>query len=177
MVRRIFLASMFVLLASCTQDFTIDPVPDTPTTLSTDLSDAATHVTTDARGNAYVLGYRNKDVNADVNSGGVTPPAELFVSRIDVSGALEWLTVLESGGVDKSSLLGVVSTDAVIYALTQKEQKQPLYLHKLEPTVPCSGQKSSLKHPAPRAAFPPPPTDGFICSTVWPQEPTPTRGT
>lgn len=39
-----------------------------PTTMSTDLTDAASDIAADAQGNAYVLGYRNQDVNRDVNS-------------------------------------------------------------------------------------------------------------
>lgn len=129
MVRRILLSSALVLLASCAQN--PDSVPDTPTTISTDFADAATHITTDARGNAYVLGYRNKRVNTGGNSGGAATPADLFVSRFDPSGTVRWLTVLGNDGVDESSLRGFTTTSAAVYALTQNELGGPLHLHNL----------------------------------------------
>lgn len=129
MVRRLLLSSALVLLASCAQDS--DPVPDTPTTVSTDFADAATHITTDARGDAYVLGYRNKHVDTGVNSSGAATPADLFVSRFDPSGTVRWLTVLRSDGVDESSLRGLATTSAAVYALTQNGMGGPLHLHNL----------------------------------------------
>lgn len=140
MIRRIFLSfallsSALVLLASCAQPM-VDRAPQVPT-LSTDLGDAATHVATDAWGNAYVLGYRNRP-------GSVYPETPrssgLYLSRFDKTGELTWFTDLnqgESTATDRTpETYGVEATETGIYALTQQDTdagRSPLYLHKLTP--------------------------------------------
>lgn len=140
MIRRILLSfallsSALVPLASCAQP-TIDPAPQVPT-LSTALGDAATHVATDAWGNAYVLGYRNRSDSVYPE----TPrSSELYLSRFDRAGELAWFTGLnqgESTATDRTAeTYSVEATATGTYALTQQETdagRSPLYLHKLTP--------------------------------------------
>lgn len=143
------------LLASCSQNPVVDPTPQLPkpSTLSTDLNDAATHITTDAQGNAYIVGYRNLAVNTDVNSGGADLSAETFVGQFSTGGVLNWLTVLGTVQLDELRYTsGIITTDAAVYALTQaaldkndgKNRSRSTYINS-SLTVRFFGQKSSLK--------------------------------
>lgn len=139
MVRRIFLSSALVLLASCTQ--TPEPGADgsdaaltVPATLSTNFDDAAHAVTADAQGNAYVLGYRHYDGN--FRTGKVEHPAELFVSQLSPKGTLNWLTNLPSSIVTNDLnvpgiVLELAATDVAVYALTHADTDL-IQLHRLE---------------------------------------------
>ena len=135
MIRRILLSTL-ALLTACAQP-TADPAPRP--SLSTDLGDAATHVTTDALGNAYVLGYRNRP---DLLYPETPRTSQLYLSRFDRAGALRWLTDLNQKDAtateNSSETYGVAVTETGIYALTQQDSdadvgQGPVYLHKLTP--------------------------------------------
>lgn len=126
-----------LLLASCAQSPVVEqpePTPAVPTFMSTEFSDRATRVITAEDGGAYVLGYRH-EMPEDAGE------TELFASRFDAAGKLQWLTVLPGDGLPESTpnlaLSGAfVGGNLYISTLTQSSssvEAKPLTLHKLEP--------------------------------------------
>lgn len=128
MIRRIFLPFTLALLASCAQNPLVDPVLDTPTTISTELADGATQVATGTDGSVYVLGYRNGAESVD-------PPgytSEFYVSHFDTAGRLVWLTLIPGKGLQGDNLRGLVVAKNAVYALLQSDAGASAHVHKLQ---------------------------------------------
>jgi hypothetical protein len=62
--------------------------------ISTQLNDFASGVSTDGMGNVYLTGLHANNRFSPV------PPLNAFVSRFNASGTLQWLSVIDSGGIE-----------------------------------------------------------------------------